>query len=291
MSADQTFKGFPAVDGNFTMTPNMAFELMPDVTGAEFKCLFYIIRHTYGFHDKAKHITIPEFVSGRKRKDGSAIDNGTGLSRKSVIDALQSLTEAGYICRVIEGDKAREKHIYSLRMQEDEGCKNYTPEVQKLHPGGVEITPRSKKETLDKKLEKSIADAEASAGSAPATAKKERPRNPYFDAIVTAFKFDAATLTKTEASGIGKVAAELKAAAYAPEDVAAIYAYLKVQGFTTFTPQALTKHAAAWRATGQQARQQIEAPRAADIHEPTPEERAEVARMMREAREGKRVSA
>jgi hypothetical protein len=85
---------------------------------------------------------------------------------------------------------------------------------------------------------------------------EEKPKrtarpNPHFDAIVAAFKFDRAHLTKTEAGGIGKVAAELKAAGYTPEDIPQIHAYCVRKGYEGFTPAALAKHAAAWRATQQ----------------------------------------
>jgi hypothetical protein len=79
--------------------------------------------------------------------------------------------------------------------------------------------------------------------------KRKSARRPYFDAIVAAFGFDAAHITKTEASGIGKVESELKAAGYTVEDIPRIYAYCVKQDFKNFTPAALSKHAGAWRKT------------------------------------------
>ncbi len=85
----------------------------------------------------------------------------------------------------------------------------------------------------------------------PMNSKPDKPARafPHFDAIVEAFGVDPATLTKTEKGGIGKVANELKAAGYTPEDILAIHAYCVRQKFESFTWHALTAHASKWRAT------------------------------------------
>lgn len=92
----------------------------------------------------------------------------------------------------------------------------------------------------------------------PANGKKPGRPNPHFDAIVEAFGVDPDTLTKTENGGIGKVANELKAAGYTPEDIGQIHAYCIRQNFASFTWHALTAHASKWRAT------QASAPRMAN---------------------------
>ena len=89
------FAGFVEPTGNFTIVPNDALYFMAALSGAAFKCLMYIVRHTFGFHDKAKAITLDEFANGRKRNDESRIDFGTGLSRSTVIDELPALSEQG----------------------------------------------------------------------------------------------------------------------------------------------------------------------------------------------------
>lgn len=184
MSDEQKFEGFEPITGNFTMTPNQAYALMPDLSGAEFKVLFYIVRHTFGFQDKSKRITLDEFVNGRKRTDGTRIDNGTGIARSTVVPTLQSLVAGGYINRETDdADKARVKHVYSLRMRDDTslkigqvGSENQTPEVRKSDPGGPKTVPRSEKETKERnyKKEKKIADAEnASADGKPSAVETD----------------------------------------------------------------------------------------------------------------------
>lgn len=123
---------------NFTQAPNIVFDfLLPDLSGAETKCLMYIIRHTYGYHKGSDRIALSQFEKGIKTKDGVIVDRGTGLSRKSIIEALKSLKEK----EVITSSGTSQSPRFSL----DESCnwcKNYTstgvkitPElVEKLHP-------------------------------------------------------------------------------------------------------------------------------------------------------------
>jgi hypothetical protein len=77
--------------------------------------------------------------------------------------------------------------------------------------------------------------------------------NPMKDAIAAAFGWEWSTMTKTNIGMIQKVARELCEAGYAPADVAGIYQHCKNQKFDTFTPVALTKHAADWKTKVKQA--------------------------------------
>ena len=98
----------------------------------------------------------------------------------------------------------------------------------------------------------------------PTNSKPDKPARafPHFDAIVEAFGVDSDRLTKTEKGGIGKVANELKAAGYTPEDILAIHAYCVRQKFESFTWHALTAHASKWRATQISGGRSEDAPRA-----------------------------
>lgn len=146
--------------------------------------------------------------------------------------------------------------------------------VRKIHP----IHNREKKQNTDKRVAPAKADAAplpeltpeqlfdlaangyqsrpvsndvAKALVMPTNSKPDKPARafPHFDAIVEAFGVDPATLTKTENGGIAKVANELKAAGYTPDDILEIHAYCIRQNFTGFTWHALTAHASKWRAT------------------------------------------
>ena len=111
------------------------------------KVIEYVLRHTWGFRETVRVITTDEFINGRKRKDRSRIDKGTGLSRQSVITGLKKAVEHGYLLVEKKGtDKARLKKIYSLNM-ENGSLKTRLPGVQKVDPQGIESRPRSEKDT------------------------------------------------------------------------------------------------------------------------------------------------
>lgn len=86
---------------------------------AEYKVVEYILRRTWGYHEheEEKEITTEQFMHGRKRKDGSQIDYGTGLSKQSVITGLKKAEKHHLIrCTVDDSDKARVKKYYSLNL-------------------------------------------------------------------------------------------------------------------------------------------------------------------------------
>ena len=118
---ESIFSGFPYPEENWTKMPNVLIDLLSDLTGAELKCLLYILRHTWGYQEfgQSKRLTVDEFEQGRKRRNGSRMDVGTGLCRSTVQCSLQSLVDKGYIeVDVDDTDKGRIKKSYRVRMQE-----------------------------------------------------------------------------------------------------------------------------------------------------------------------------
>ena len=68
------------------------------LSGAEFKILWYILRHTYGFQKNSDTISIPQIMKGIKKKTGEVLDVGTGIKdRTTVINALRKLEQWGFI--------------------------------------------------------------------------------------------------------------------------------------------------------------------------------------------------
>ncbi len=89
---NESFEGFAKPKQNWFKMPNEWTDITCEMTSlAELKVMEYILRHTWGFseYDKPKKITTDEFMHGRKRKDGSRMDRGTGLSHVSVINGLR----------------------------------------------------------------------------------------------------------------------------------------------------------------------------------------------------------
>jgi ssDNA-binding Zn-finger/Zn-ribbon topoisomerase 1 len=144
------FEGFNQPQENWSKLPHTMIESLPLVSSlGELKVIMYVLRHTWGFNDDSKKITLDEFQHGRKRSDGSRFDNGTGLTKPTIISGIERAIEHGFLCEHSEGDPGRVKKFYHLNMG---GVKN-------LYRGGKESLHRSEKETKRKKQDSSFAAA------------------------------------------------------------------------------------------------------------------------------------
>lgn len=154
---------------------------------AELKVVLYVLSHTYGYREYAsmKAITLDEFEHGRKRADGTRIDEGTGLSRASIKLGLKQAREDGFLYEVVDDhDRARIVRWYAVQLPSDGSASTrgrdsspltqpYTaqtptnrsasgiasrpqrdsiqpPAGQHLAPGGIGSSPQSEKETRDR---------------------------------------------------------------------------------------------------------------------------------------------
>lgn len=175
---EKKFSGFTPPVSNYFRMPNEWINICAEIKSlAELKIIQYVLRHTWGFHEydgKPKPITIDEFMHGKKRKDGSRIDNGTGLSDRGVKDGIALAIGDGYlICEVDDSDKARIKKSYSLKiLTEKSDGKNLPPkqtgrknspisdgknlpaEMKKVPVNKEEFSQRSEKETKERNLKK-----------------------------------------------------------------------------------------------------------------------------------------
>ena len=164
--SEQTFEGFSKPEANFFRLPNEWTDITAQVTSlAEMKLVEYVLKHTWGYSefDMVKKITTDEFMYGRKKKSGERVDNGTGLSKPSVIAGLKSAVTHGLLEEETDdSDKARIKKYYKLKMrnpiEEDEpeneeaqsDVKNLYIGVKKFDIEGKESLHRSEKDTLRK---------------------------------------------------------------------------------------------------------------------------------------------
>lgn len=103
---------------NSTQIPNVALDiLLPLLHEAEARCLFYIMRRTYGFHRESDQISLSQFVSGITRYSQEGIlDLGTGLSRQAVITALANLVGFEMVERQSRGVGRGHTPTYSLNL-------------------------------------------------------------------------------------------------------------------------------------------------------------------------------
>lgn len=170
--SDTTFEGFVPPTKNFFHMPNEWINICAKINNlAELKVVQYVLRHTWGYREydgKPKPITVDEFMHGRKYADGTRIDEGTGLSKPSVIQGLKYAIKNGYLtCETDDTDKARVIKSYALKMSSalgvkildpqirgkdplPRGSRSFTTEVNNLDIKGKDPLQRSEKDTIER---------------------------------------------------------------------------------------------------------------------------------------------
>ena len=116
---EDKFKGFEFPRQNWTKIPHALInELHRFSTKGELAVVLYVLRHTWGFQDQWKRITLDEFQHGRKRKDGSRMDGGVGMARNSILKGIDRAVEDGFLHVETDAkDAARIKKYYRLNMR------------------------------------------------------------------------------------------------------------------------------------------------------------------------------
>ena len=156
------FSGFDTPKQNWFKLPTAWVNITAGINSlAEVKVIQYVLRHTWGFQEYGipKKITTDEFMRGRMGKDRRRMDDGTGLSKQSVIDGLRKAVEDGYLVEQVDDrDKGRIKKSYMLRMRRadepDADVKNLDIRVKKLDSKSLESGHRTEKETLERYFKK-----------------------------------------------------------------------------------------------------------------------------------------
>jgi DNA-binding MarR family transcriptional regulator len=115
----QRFEGYvwPA----YTPVPDQLFdEQLPDLNLGELRVLLYIIRRTLGFRRQEEHISLSQMLNGVRAADGRVLDRGTGLSKPTLLAAIRSLEERGFIIvdRRRSAQKGDEPTTYRLNLRE-----------------------------------------------------------------------------------------------------------------------------------------------------------------------------
>jgi hypothetical protein len=135
------------LNSGFTTVPNYFLDhIAHTLSGAELKVMLYVYRHTLGYGKLLDKISYSQFTSGIVRKDGTRVDNGAGISRRSLVDALTSLEAHGLIkragkqgctCQVALTDLACgnvDKHFTDSTKKVQELPPAHGSSVQKFHP-------------------------------------------------------------------------------------------------------------------------------------------------------------
>src|SRR5664279_5667776 len=134
----ETPRHFQGFDGpNYTQVPDQLFDnLMADLSGAELKVLLYIMRRTFGFKKGSDRISKSQLENGIQKKNGDTLDHGTGLSRRAIRLAIDSLVERRVLLKKTwqSDGKGHETTEYALNVV------GRDPWVKSTQGGGVPST-------------------------------------------------------------------------------------------------------------------------------------------------------
>jgi len=136
-SQQKTYQGYASP--NYTPVPDELFdEQLPDLSGSELKVLLYIIRRTFGFKKDSDNISLNQLLNGITTKEGIVLDRGTGLTKKTLLEAIKSLVEKNLILteRRRSKEKGDEPTTYRLNIISESKENNHTPRGVKNTPGG-----------------------------------------------------------------------------------------------------------------------------------------------------------
>src|SRR2546422_6398818 len=197
--SEEKFEGFNKPEANFFRLPNEWTDITAQVTSlAEMKLVEYVLKHTWGYSefDMVKKITTDEFMYGRKKKDGTRIDIGTGLSKPSVIEGLNNAVKHGLLeVEIDDSDKARIKKFYKLRMKTP--LEEAEPEEQAAHADvkNVNIGVKNFDSRGKKSLQRSEKDTIERYNNVAKQNKKDRDELDYYAGLLAAKLGDNKSLT------------------------------------------------------------------------------------------------
>lgn len=259
---------------SWTETPNVVFELVPHLSGAQIKVLMFVCRKTYGYHEETARIGYNEFIEA------------TGLSRFSVNEAITWLVDAGILERETKGNS----FVYSLSIdgaaaflengskieqnlddEQQKQSENQTKNSLKIRPNetvrksdqsenqtenSLKIRPKtvwkSDQNTgvLNKKEKTNINTSnEVFADNIPNRPKRVRATDPQFGILKAAF-VEAYGSSEFNHAQVGMGIKQLLGIGCTPDELKGCYEWVKSDTWWEFKPvypQTLFKHLPEYR--------------------------------------------
>jgi hypothetical protein len=143
-SGDQFF--FEGIESpNGTIFPDALLDVvMPFLSPAEWKVCSYIVRRTFGWKKATDRISLDQICHGIVRRDGTPLDYGTRLDRKTAIKALRGLEAKGVIVAQRNYSAARgfEATTYGLRFRGQPPTRTLVEKFPQDGRGEVEPFPQ-----------------------------------------------------------------------------------------------------------------------------------------------------
>jgi hypothetical protein len=137
------FEGIESPNG--TIFPDALLDVvMPFLSPTEWKVCSYIVRRTFGWKKASDRISLDQICHGIVRRDGTPLDYGTQLDRKTAIKALRGLEAKGVIVAQRNYSAARgfEATTYGLRFRGQPPTRTLVEKFPQGAPEGVERFPQ-----------------------------------------------------------------------------------------------------------------------------------------------------
>ncbi|MEI7557221.1 hypothetical protein [Candidatus Chlorohelix sp.] len=127
----------------YTQTPNYFLDVIaPQLTASELRVMLYVYRHLLGYQKLSDWISYEQFLNGVITNDNKRLDNGAGVSRRSLVVALDKLERRKLITRHQRGISLTELALNAPEPEPAEPANEPPPpepapsdseQVQKLH--------------------------------------------------------------------------------------------------------------------------------------------------------------
>jgi DnaA N-terminal domain len=143
------FEGIESPNG--TIFPDALLDLvMPFLTPTEWKVCTYVVRRTFGWKKASDRISLEQICHGIVRRDGSRLDHGTQLDRKTAIKALRGLEGKGVIVAQRNYSDAHgfEPTTYGLRFRGQPATRTLGEKFPQGEPPPGEDFPQGEVEDL-----------------------------------------------------------------------------------------------------------------------------------------------
>lgn len=222
---------------SFTQTPNYVFDLMSELTPAEFKTVMVIVRATHGHHLGQARISISLFVEM------------TGLTRQGVFNCIESLLSKNIIERIevknsfeyrlspfnsVEQNHSTQLNetVNSVEQNSEEKDENRSTELNENKDEKTEnvqlsrtksfnsVDPLNKKEITTEAYASAFAEAKDPAPTPPKPKTREPTEHQrYFAKVCEIVGWDFQTITDGQKGQVAQTVGVLQKAAYTYEEL------------------------------------------------------------------------
>ena len=151
------------IPGGYTAVPNWFIDQhLSILSGAQVKVALYVYRRTLGFNKDTDAIALSQFQDGLRGDNGKWHDEGTGLVKRTIIDAVAFLDWCGLIHRTKSKGRG---NVYSIVLEPPDAYGDWvqephsasaktctTPSAETCTTASAEIAPTKEEEEIQEEI-------------------------------------------------------------------------------------------------------------------------------------------